>query len=71
LFTLTAYSLLVATETTVTVDRITFEQDAKPYKTTKAKQLARIDATIQTYEKSKLDYDVKAAKAAIRTLLAV
>jgi hypothetical protein len=61
----------VPTLTTITVDRISFEQDAKPYKTTKAKQLARIDAAIQTYEKSKLDYDVKAAKAAIRTLLAV
>lgn len=60
----------VPTLTTIQIDRITFEQDAKPYKTTKAKQLARIDAAILAYDKSKLDYDVKAVKAAIRTLLA-
>lgn len=59
-----------ATLATLKLDRVTFERDAKPYKTSNAKLLARIDAVIQSYEKSGLEYDAKAAKAAIRALIA-
>lgn len=59
-----------ATLTTIKIARIDFEKDAKPYVTTTAKLLARIESVIASYEKASLDYDVKAAKTAIRALIA-